>query len=467
MRAAPLHVCLALIPTLSLGVASPSVRVALAQSAPDPAPAAAPTPARQPDPTRAQIDQALSRGVEFLISMQEPDPASRAPSAPASPSSPAPARSGIKNQWPYEGVYRVQRQIPVGYRIGGTSICAMALIRAPGFAENDDARQAVERAADFVVDALDHPLMNPDYEGGYDVRGWGYTYALHLLLVLNDPTRPMMPEKWKGSPRCADAINRCIKAIQQTEIAQVGGWNYARAAGKDAVSPPSPFMTGPTLQALFEARRQGFTVDQQVVERALDALDQARTRSGSFVYSGVDGSTSREAVPGSVGRMLVSETTLYLAGRSSLERVRGSVDAFFTHWEWLEKRRAQPGTHVAPYGVAPYYFFYAHYYAAQAIEQLPAIDRPEYRRRLAKALFLVRAEENAEQGEGKAGGVGGGWNDRVFDRSANFGTAMAMMALGMDKSPRPARWEAGNVAPADGPKSTPKGDSSTPGTSEK
>lgn len=400
--------CLALSLLATQATASTAIGTESVALAPDPA----------PDPSREKIDQALARGVELLLSMQEADPAS---------SSALDANAKIKNQWPYEGVYRVQRQIPIGYRIGGTSICAIALLRAPGFDNNADARQAVDRAADFVVDALDHPLMNPDYEGGYDVRGWGYTYALQLLLVLNDPSRSLQPEKWRGSPRCADAINRCIKAIQQTEIAQVGGWNYARAAGKDAVSPPSPFMTGPTLQALFEARRQDFKVDQQVVERALNALDQARTRSGSFVYSGVDGSTSREAVPGSVGRMLVSETTLYLAGRSSLERVRGSVDAFFTHWEWLEKRRAQQGTHVAPYGVAPYYFFYAHYYAAQAIEQLPAIDRPEYRRRLANTLFSIRADD-------------GSWNDRVFDRSANFGTAMSMMALGMNKSPRPARW---------------------------
>ncbi len=32
--------------------------------------------------------------------------------------------------WPYEGVYRVNRKIPVGYRIGGTAICCEALLYA-------------------------------------------------------------------------------------------------------------------------------------------------------------------------------------------------------------------------------------------------------------------------------------------------------------------------------------------------
>ena len=34
----------------------------------------------------------------------------------------------------------------------------------------------------------------------------------------------------------------------------------------------------------------------------------------------------------------------------------------------------------------------------------------------------------------------GGWNDRVFDRSENFGTAMTLMALLEPKSARPVGW---------------------------
>jgi hypothetical protein len=125
--------------------------------------------------------------------------------------------------------------------------------------------------------------------------------------------------------------------------------------------------------------------------------------------------------------MLVTETTLHLAGQGSLSRVRGSIDAFLVHWDWLDKRRAKNGTHIAPYGVAPYYFYYAHYYAGQAIEQLPKAEREEYRRRLRELLFEVRLEK-------------GLWNDRVFERTANYGTACAVMALGYAQRSAPARW---------------------------
>ena len=52
-------------------------------------------------------------------------------------------------EWPYEGVYRVRSSpgdpkalvrgrsaIPIGYRVGGTGICAQAMFQAPGYADH-------------------------------------------------------------------------------------------------------------------------------------------------------------------------------------------------------------------------------------------------------------------------------------------------------------------------------------------
>lgn len=359
-------------------------------------------PAPAPDPARARIDEAASRAVEFLLGAQEGDD---------------------KAEWPYEGVYRVKGQIPIGYRVGGSAICATALLRAPGYEHDEARRSAVARAARFICAAIDDPLMSPDYDGGYDVRGWGYTYGLAFLLEL--AARDQIPGELREPARAAGAFY--LDAIQRTEIPKVGGWNYARPSGRDKVAPPSPFMTAPTLQALFEAARQGHPVNAEVVERALRTLESSRLPSGAVVYSGEAGERKRDGVPGAVGRMMVAEATLALAGRSTPAAIRGAVDAFIAHWDWLDKRRAQPGTHAAPYGVAPYYFYYAHYYAAQAIEMLPDAERAEYRRRLHALLFSVRLEN-------------GTWNDRVFPRTANYGTATSLMALLMPDQPQPAPW---------------------------
>ena len=84
---------------------------------------------------------------------------------------------------------------------------------------------------------------------------------------------------------------------------------------------------------------------------------------------------------------------------------------------------------MAPHGIAPYYFYYGHYYAAVAIEHLPAELRKAYRARYYERLFEVREES-------------GGWNDRVFDRSENYGTAMALLSILEPGRPRVPAWEA-------------------------
>jgi hypothetical protein len=329
-------------------------------------------------------------------------------------------------EWPYEGVYRVRGQIPIGYRVGGTAICATSLLFSPAYKTDHDIRDAVARAAAFIAASIEHPLMSPEYDGGYDVRGWGYTYGLDFLLK----HRQLAGGDGTPARQFDDAIRFYIRAVEQTEIPGVGGWNYARPAGQ-LTAPPSPFMTAPTLLALYQAAADGFEVDLkgEIIERALKSLTLARLPSGAYVYAGAAGGRSRDGTPGAIGRMVAAETALYLGGRSSQAEVRGSIDAFFVHWNWLDQRRAQPGTHIPPYGVAPYYFYFAHLYAAQAIELLPAHERAEYRRRLEELLFSVRQED-------------GGWNDRIFPRSASFGTAVASMALMMPDLPPPARWAA-------------------------
>ncbi|MGE3107260.1 MAG: hypothetical protein AB7G11_01390 [Phycisphaerales bacterium] len=397
---------------------------------------AAPQPERRGQPDLPKIDSAriessITKGVQLLLAMQEADDTAAVKALPEEP-----GQADGKNQWPYEGVYRVNRQIPVGYRVGGTGIAILALAQAPGYAEDAARKEAVRRGVSFIIASTKHELMNPDYDSTYDVRGWGYTYGLAALLKLrsmnalpNDLGQAALDAVESKSD--AEAIDKtiiwCIDCIQRTEIPQVGGWNYSRPGGKSGVSPMSPFMTGPTLQALFQAKSMGFEVKTEVVDRAIAALLRARTPTGSYTYAG-DARENPEPVPGAVGRMLVSEVTLSLCGKSDMQRVRAAIDAFFVHWEWLDRRRAQNGTHIPPYQIAPYYFYYAHYYAAQAIEMLPRRDREEYRRRLSELLWKNQLGD-------------GSWNDRVFPRSANYGTAMSIMALMMPETPKPAEWK--------------------------
>lgn len=327
---------------------------------------------------------------------------------------------GTEREWPYEGVYREKGQIPVGYRVGGTAISAWALVESPQHAKSKESQAAVARAVDFLFETLEDPAMAAGFSGGYDVRGWGHAYALQLFLRLR--AEKLVP---KGKEEALDAwVKRLVEVLHQTEIVETGGWNYSRPGGGAKRAPASPFMTAPTLIALFEARKQGESVDAAMIARALDALETCRTEAGAIPYNT---GAKKDEWPGSIGRSPITECVLVLAGRSSVDNVRRSLDNFLEHWEWLEKRRKGTGTHVPPYGVAPYYFFYAHGYAAQAIEFLPEAERASYRERFLERLFQVQE-------------ASGGWNDRIFPRSENYGTAMGLIALLAPTLDRPTGW---------------------------
>ena len=199
-------------------------------------------------------------------------------------------------------------------------------------------------------------------------------------------------------------------------------------------------MSAPALVSLYEARAQGFAVDDEVVERALDGLKGCVAPDGYVAYAAT-GPTADDPgqIPGAIGRMVSAERALLLGGTGSTERVHAAVEAFLEHWRALEARRRKTGTHMPPYGVAPYYFFFGFTSAAEAIEVLPHSQRPALRQRLAAILMQVREAD-------------GSWNDRVFERSRAYGTAMTMQALQAPWLPEAPSWKAvldGGVAPVD------------------
>ena len=319
-------------------------------------------------------------------------------------------------EWPYEGVYRVGGDIPYAYRVGGTSITGLALLEAPGLAQSPERNAALIRAVEFVVQSPDEPLMSFDpavYRGGYDVRNWGHCYGLRFLLRAKS-TLKLSPELTLKVDR---AMQFFLEALKKTEIPTVGGWQYARKSGIENVSDMSPFMTAPCLEALLEAKAAGLEISAELLERTCAALELCRGVSGYVAYGTAKPIRDQEQqIPGAMGRMCATEVALAKAGKQDNARLRFAVEAFFKHWEELEKRRKKQGTHLAPYGVAPYYFYYAHLYAAEAIALLPAAEQPELAERFLATLLKSRDTD-------------GTWNDRVFPRSAAYSSAMSVLAL--------------------------------------
>jgi len=335
----------------------------------------------QAEPLRTEL---IESAVKRLLEMQEEDGA-----------------------WPYEGVYRVRRQIPVGYRVGGTAIVCAALLDAP-LADRTAADQAISRGVDLILRELEHPLMQPSRENTYDVRVWGHIYALELF------SRLRASQRFAELQESIDPwLPRLVATLVEQQLER-GGWNYANRNRQAA------FVTAPAMQALLWAQAVGQEVPEEVLRQAATAVAASRSENGAYSYSGSAPGRRATPIPGSIARMVVCEATLHLMGQGDAERLQSAVDAFYEHWEELEKRRQKSGTHEPPYGVAPYYFYYGHRYLAQAIPLLPADRRNAEYRRFEDLLLKTKEADDT-------------WNDRVFARSAAFGTAMSILSLSRDR----------------------------------
>src|SRR5207237_635695 len=139
---------------------------------------------------------------------------------------------------------------------------------------------------------------------------------------------------------------------------------------------------------------------------ALEFLCNARAAKAAGKYAAAVDAW----IPKLIATLVTEEST---GGGSALHAVLASSRALPKRGDELEERRQKRGTHSGDYKIAPYFFYYGHRYAAQATEMLPKKDRPVERAKLLEVILKTRDPD-------------GTWNDRVFERSRTYGTAMGV-----------------------------------------
>ena len=309
--------------------------------------------------------------------------------------------------WTYEGNYRSDGRIPLTYQIGGTSLVSLAILY--GADKNDDKSWAAFRTGlKFVLDQAEHPMMKAARPDGYDMRVLAQAYALLFL-------RHVQLKEAGGelTDQLAPAIAKFSEALVFEQMKD-GGWNYQ---GRPV---HASFVTASVVQALLWVRPVSDVITDDVLTRAAKALESSRYADGGYLYFGTHDSKPKrdrqDQLPGSIARAAICETMLSRLGKGSTEHIERAIESFYRHWDQLEARRAKPGTHDGPYLIAPYYFYYGHRYAAQAIELLPEALQVEERKRMFQLLMQTRSSD-------------GLWNDRDFSRSRSYSTAMVLLAL--------------------------------------
>src|SRR5262249_41745678 len=125
-------------------------------------------------------------------------------------------------------------------------------------------------------------------------------------------------------------------------------------------------------------------------------------------------------LPGTLGRSQACNAALRLWGDEQItdEVLKTWLQSLILRNQWLDMARKMPGTHnVAFAGVAPYFYYFGHYYAGVCIGLLPAAERAPFQDGLAR-IILSHQEED------------GSWFDwPLHNYHKPYGTAFALMTL--------------------------------------
>jgi hypothetical protein len=200
--------------------------------------------------------------------------------------------------------------------------------------------------------------------------------------------------KWKSR---IEARAKELYALLEKNQEPLGGWGYYE--GPVVSHRPTwstSFATGCVIPALVEARKLGWPVDPKVTARAVEYIRGCHLPTGAYTYDlrpvpWVGGESINE-VKGSLGRIQVCNWARRKAGDKTLtdEEIRTGLQAFFDDHRFLDAARMKPIPHEAWYYNAAYFYFFGHYHAALAINELPEAEREAWHQKLRAELVKVQ-----------------------------------------------------------------------------
>ena len=277
------------------------------------------------------------------------------------------------------------------WRVAAHGLAVQALLAAP---ETPERTAALEAALGWLT-----TVRLPHRGDDWDVDStWASLCGFDALVdVARDPRFAEGPLAEKVRER-AHAFLTDLTRRQTPD----GGWAYYD-------DPPytmrptwaTSFCTALILPALIIARDElGWEVAPHLIEGATKLVRRCELPNGAFAYDyrtvqrGHTGE-SINSIEGSLGRIQVCLWALARAGdeRVTTDRIEEGLEHFFEHRRFLDLVRMRPVPHEGWFANAGYFYFFAHYYASQAIELLPEDKREAYHRRLRPHLSKTLNEQ--------------------------------------------------------------------------
>ncbi|MBK1831961.1 terpene cyclase/mutase family protein [Verrucomicrobiaceae bacterium R5-34] len=249
---------------------------------------------------------------------------------------------------------------------------------------------------------------------------WGHSYGLRALASLYR----RYPDPAKRAEYVRHAKIQIAKLQAYEDVNK--GWGYYDF--DDKTYKPSgkimSFTTATAVLALHDASTtMGIELPPVLMKRSLESLQEMRTTDFSYVYGRGHRFRPRSAInrpAGSLGRSQACNAASRVLGDEAVtdEVLRTWIDRLFERNGWLDIGRKRPIPHEAPAQVAGYFYFYAHYYAAECIEMLPENEQAQWKEKLA-ALMITKQEKN-----------GSWWDFPLYNYHYAYGTGYVLTILG-------------------------------------
>lgn len=300
------------------------------------------------------------------------------------------------------------------FRMGTTALALSAMIEVGG---NDPEVQAsIDRCEKWMVANLPQ-LRRAEMTAVYNT--WGHAYAIQALVRLHGRTQDPVRRK-----QYVELIESQIDMLSRYEFVN-GGWAYydfEHHTQKPGGSPVS-FTTATVMIAFYEAKEIGVAVPERLVKRAQASLLRQRLPDFSYAYGEYLRLSPGRGINrpgGSLGRSQVCNVAMRMWGdkETTDEIVDVWLDRLWARNGWLGIGRKRPVPHESWFQVAGYFYYYGHFYAAYAIEQLPAEKREKHFDQLAHVLILLQEKD------------GSWWDYPLYDYHQAYGTGFALMSLG-------------------------------------
>ncbi|MEM9080818.1 MAG: prenyltransferase/squalene oxidase repeat-containing protein [Verrucomicrobiota bacterium] len=345
-----------------------------------------------------ELDQALTRGVDYLLSDQNKNGSWGA----------ATQTKGLNIYAPLPGAHHA-------FRIGTSGLALQGLL------ESKDRRPqtlaAIDKAEQFLLDQLPR-LRRADLTTTYNV--WGHAYGLRALTALH---------KHRAGNHSRQAA---LVRLAEQQIAMLvryedvnGGWGYLDfdSHTQKPSGIPTPFTTATVLLAMHEAQLQmNLKLPEVVVKRGLRHIRQCETPDGSYVYSYGHWKVPRRGInrpAGSLARSQACHTAQRAFGdeRITDQRLLEWLDRLTKRDGWLSIGRKRPIPHETHFQISGYFYYYGHYYASEAFLILPENQRAPLREPLAR-LLLDKQEKD-----------GAWWDYPLYSYHKPYGTGYALTTL--------------------------------------